>query len=163
MEAICSSETSVDTQRTTKRYIPEDGTLQKETTSYIHVPMCLIWYSFVSLNGKSCAWRCSLVLIWYFQKGEFDGAHLILTKLHITFFSVTRQKMLRWSHAPSCYCILLMQPSRFILLRIKPLALNYIKLCSSPFIRKSKCRSPCPKPLLHITLSSWFPRCLYQD
>jgi hypothetical protein len=26
MEAICSSETSVDTQRTTRRYIPEDGT-----------------------------------------------------------------------------------------------------------------------------------------
>jgi hypothetical protein len=28
MEAICSSETLVDTQRTTRRYIPEDGTLQ---------------------------------------------------------------------------------------------------------------------------------------
>jgi hypothetical protein len=28
MEAICSSETSVDTQRTTRRYISEDGTLQ---------------------------------------------------------------------------------------------------------------------------------------
>jgi hypothetical protein len=27
MEEICSSETSVDTQRTTRRYIPEDGTL----------------------------------------------------------------------------------------------------------------------------------------
>jgi hypothetical protein len=27
MEAICSSETSVDTQRTTRRYITEDGTL----------------------------------------------------------------------------------------------------------------------------------------
>jgi hypothetical protein len=27
MEAICSSETSVDTHRTTRRYIPEDGTL----------------------------------------------------------------------------------------------------------------------------------------
>jgi hypothetical protein len=31
MEAICSSETSVDTQRTTLRYIPEDGTLQAAT------------------------------------------------------------------------------------------------------------------------------------
>jgi hypothetical protein len=28
MEAICSSEMSVDTQRTTLSYIPEDGTLQ---------------------------------------------------------------------------------------------------------------------------------------
>jgi hypothetical protein len=27
MEAISSSETSVDTQRTTRRYIPEDGTI----------------------------------------------------------------------------------------------------------------------------------------
>jgi hypothetical protein len=27
MEAICSSETSVDTQRTARRYIQEDGTL----------------------------------------------------------------------------------------------------------------------------------------
>jgi hypothetical protein len=27
MKAICSSETPVDTQRTTRRYIPEDGTL----------------------------------------------------------------------------------------------------------------------------------------
>jgi hypothetical protein len=27
MEAICSSETSVDSQQTTRRYIPEDGTL----------------------------------------------------------------------------------------------------------------------------------------
>jgi hypothetical protein len=27
MEAICSSETSVETQQTTRRYIPEDGTL----------------------------------------------------------------------------------------------------------------------------------------
>jgi hypothetical protein len=26
LEAICSSETSVDTQHTTQRYIPEDGT-----------------------------------------------------------------------------------------------------------------------------------------
>jgi hypothetical protein len=27
MEAICSSETSVDTQGTTLRYVPDDGTL----------------------------------------------------------------------------------------------------------------------------------------
>jgi hypothetical protein len=27
MEVICSSETSIDTQRTTRHYIPEDGTL----------------------------------------------------------------------------------------------------------------------------------------
>jgi hypothetical protein len=30
MEAICSSETSVDTQRTTRRHIPEDDTLNNK-------------------------------------------------------------------------------------------------------------------------------------
>jgi hypothetical protein len=29
IEAICSSETSVETERTTRRHIPEDDTLQK--------------------------------------------------------------------------------------------------------------------------------------
>jgi hypothetical protein len=39
MEATCFSETSADTQRTTRRYIPEDGTLHnhrcENLTSYI--------------------------------------------------------------------------------------------------------------------------------
>jgi hypothetical protein len=35
MEATCSSETSVDFQRTTRRYIPEDRTLH--TNNYYHV------------------------------------------------------------------------------------------------------------------------------
>jgi hypothetical protein len=30
MTAICSSETSVDTERTTRGYTPEDGTLQRD-------------------------------------------------------------------------------------------------------------------------------------
>jgi hypothetical protein len=34
MEAICSSKMSVDTQRTTRRYIPEDGTLDTELIRY---------------------------------------------------------------------------------------------------------------------------------
>jgi hypothetical protein len=33
LEAICSSETSVDSQRTTRRYIPEDGTLKRFNVS----------------------------------------------------------------------------------------------------------------------------------
>jgi hypothetical protein len=35
MEATCSSETSVDFQRITWRYIPEDSSLQYDTYSYI--------------------------------------------------------------------------------------------------------------------------------
>jgi hypothetical protein len=38
---ICSSETSVDSQQTTRRYIPEDGTLHnrrcENLKSYIHI------------------------------------------------------------------------------------------------------------------------------
>jgi hypothetical protein len=34
MEAICSSETSVDTQRTTRRHIPEDDTLHNALNFY---------------------------------------------------------------------------------------------------------------------------------
>jgi hypothetical protein len=39
MEAICSSETSVDVQRTTQRYILEDGAihLQKPSSSYTEI------------------------------------------------------------------------------------------------------------------------------
>jgi hypothetical protein len=38
MKAICSSETSVDTQRTTRRYIPEDGTLDKISIAKVQPP-----------------------------------------------------------------------------------------------------------------------------
>jgi hypothetical protein len=38
MEATCSSETTVEFQRTTRRYIPEDSTLQSE---YLILRPCL--------------------------------------------------------------------------------------------------------------------------
>jgi hypothetical protein len=38
MEAICSSETSVETQRTTRRHIPEDYTLQRKHVSEVTGP-----------------------------------------------------------------------------------------------------------------------------
>jgi hypothetical protein len=44
MEAICISETSVNTQRTTRRYIPEDGTLHNQRCeslkSYMVLELC---------------------------------------------------------------------------------------------------------------------------
>jgi hypothetical protein len=43
MEAVCSSETPVDTQRTTRRYSPEDGTLQHTTWRYMPVVLKLFW------------------------------------------------------------------------------------------------------------------------
>jgi hypothetical protein len=38
MEATCSSEISVDFQRITRRYIPEDRTLRKFGTTWIRIP-----------------------------------------------------------------------------------------------------------------------------
>jgi hypothetical protein len=40
MEAICSSETSVDTQRTTRFYIPEDGTLHNHRFENLKSHIC---------------------------------------------------------------------------------------------------------------------------
>jgi hypothetical protein len=37
MGAICSSETPTDTQRTTRRYFPEDGTLQRKVSLYFRL------------------------------------------------------------------------------------------------------------------------------
>jgi hypothetical protein len=37
MKAICSSETSVETQRTTRCHIPEDNTLHNEFLVYLHL------------------------------------------------------------------------------------------------------------------------------
>jgi hypothetical protein len=62
MEAICSSETSVDIPRATRRYIPEDSTLHDDTC----------------LNGLPCyvrVWRAlNAVFSWIFNLSS--GTHL---------------------------------------------------------------------------------------
>jgi hypothetical protein len=43
MQAICSFQTSVDTQRTTRPYIPEDGTLHNHRENLkSYIPYCLL-------------------------------------------------------------------------------------------------------------------------
>jgi hypothetical protein len=59
METICSSETSVDTQRTTWRYIPEDGTLHnhrcKNFKSYmLHIISLFMNISPIGIDSISC-------------------------------------------------------------------------------------------------------------
>jgi hypothetical protein len=70
MEAICSSETSIDTQRTTLRYIPEDDTLHNHSSeklkSYklklLHEVYCdLYGFNVTTLSGI----RSQLCLIHY--------------------------------------------------------------------------------------------------
>jgi hypothetical protein len=54
MEEICSSETSVETQRTTRRYISEDGTLHNHRSenlkSYVLNPIVILATSSISTN-----------------------------------------------------------------------------------------------------------------
>jgi hypothetical protein len=48
MEATCSSETSVDTQRTTRSYIPEDGTLHNDRCEDLKSDKTMYVFLFVS-------------------------------------------------------------------------------------------------------------------
>jgi hypothetical protein len=55
MEAICVSEKSVDTQLTTRRYIPEDGTLHKDCCLLDSEPCSLVGrYLYMPLGGNYC-------------------------------------------------------------------------------------------------------------
>jgi hypothetical protein len=54
MEAICSSETSVETQRTKRRYIPEDGTLHKYRRENLK---SYIVFLYREATHKSWRWR----------------------------------------------------------------------------------------------------------
>jgi hypothetical protein len=60
MVAICSSETSVDFQRSTRRYIPEDSTLHNHRCenlksyfiSLLNQPVRIAMLSYIALNAK---------------------------------------------------------------------------------------------------------------
>jgi hypothetical protein len=77
MEAICSSETSVDFQRTTQRYIPEDGTLHnhrcENLKSYITKLFSKIW------GVHSGIWKLLYLEIWrraVWKKGTNSWTYL---------------------------------------------------------------------------------------
>jgi hypothetical protein len=52
MDAICSSETSVDFQRTARRYIPDDSTFQDHSCENLksYIAFCLIVFSFQDME-----------------------------------------------------------------------------------------------------------------
>jgi hypothetical protein len=51
MEAICSFETSVDIQRTTRRYIPEDSTLHKRLCQNLKADRWAVGYDIRIMNS----------------------------------------------------------------------------------------------------------------
>jgi hypothetical protein len=69
MKAICSSETSVDTQQTTRRHIPEDDTLYNHRCGNIKSYMCNIWLAvgwvFFEYFGFSCQFSFHQLLCIY--------------------------------------------------------------------------------------------------
>jgi hypothetical protein len=77
MNAICSSETSVGTQRTTRRYIPEDGTLHNhrcenlksyyislEHYKVLNFSCSLFMPSFNKMNDISICCRSMILIQW---------------------------------------------------------------------------------------------------
>jgi hypothetical protein len=87
MEAICSSETSVDFQRTTRRYIPEDGTLHNhhcenlKTYTRLHgvtsQKIVLFIVTIVETSDPLCTYICESVMI--LKKTDFE----MLMYLHV--------------------------------------------------------------------------------
>jgi hypothetical protein len=66
MEAICSSETSVATQRTTRRHIPEDDTLYNHRCEYLK--------SYKLMNRFVCDYMDR------HMHGQMDGFVVVMTK-----------------------------------------------------------------------------------
>jgi hypothetical protein len=73
MEVICSSETSVDFQRTTQRCIPEDGTIWNHRCENLkHYTWELLIYCEYLMNVYSCclvfynlhSWRRIVIALW---------------------------------------------------------------------------------------------------
>jgi hypothetical protein len=63
MEAICSSETPVDAQRTTRRYIPEDSTLHNHRCENLksYKMNTYLWSTIFLVGDKKCDCVASLL------------------------------------------------------------------------------------------------------
>jgi hypothetical protein len=106
MEAMWSTGTSVELRRTARRYIPEDRTLQ---SSRARGP------PHAGLLAKS---QCVHTI------GPATG-HLDTGSLG---FPLTSSECWGGSQVPSCYCVLLVQPSSCIFIRMKPICYKCPKL-----------------------------------
>jgi hypothetical protein len=87
MEAICSSETSVDTQRTTRHYIPDDGTL------YFLVLLWLLLILQELQKITNCVCLCNRLLFtaitYYTNSSQFcTNGHLIVNIIIIIIITI---------------------------------------------------------------------------
>jgi hypothetical protein len=72
MEAICSSEKSVDFQRTIQRYIPEDSTLHNHCSEYLQSYMLLPKLSFSKIDE---------IAVQKVNVSKYQNVNLILPQL----------------------------------------------------------------------------------
>jgi hypothetical protein len=65
MEAVCSSETTVDFQRTERRYVPEDSTLHKHRCENLksHNSWSLCCSLIVEIF-RATLWKSKIVVLW---------------------------------------------------------------------------------------------------
>jgi hypothetical protein len=75
IEATCSSESSVDSHRTTRRYIPEDRTLHNHR--YENLNSCTLYYV-LPLTSEM------LLLVLHFKTEGFNGSRTLLITVHCT-------------------------------------------------------------------------------
>jgi hypothetical protein len=89
MEAICSSETSVEFQRITQRYIPEDSTLH-------HILCSVLMRVITSRSGfPLCGRACDFLVI--FEPVCKYSLHIRETQKHIFWYSLSRLSGIRIS------------------------------------------------------------------
>jgi hypothetical protein len=74
METIGSSETSVATQRTTRRHIPEDDTLHNHRCENLKSYTIVLQFVLMERKAKYRFWGAAmLLLIHVAQKGELNN------------------------------------------------------------------------------------------
>jgi hypothetical protein len=86
MEAICSTETSIDIRRTTRRYIPEDSTLHNHRCENLKSWLCL---------PPACSLVCWTILLpWRWRRYvspkhrvQLDGLHGVISQKMILFIT----------------------------------------------------------------------------
>jgi hypothetical protein len=75
METICSSETSVNTQRSTWSYIPEDGNLRCSNLTFIYSSWC--WHAYKPTNSFTLhAPGCIIYILLHYYLHVYENLYV---------------------------------------------------------------------------------------